>query len=293
MDVVKEGDQVLVLWKDQTQPENFTNLINELNVGKSGSVKLENLERLSLSGHSESSFDVILSGVVFPQTITHDFEYLSNLLKLLKPKGKLILQEIISANGDASKLKSNLTMNGFLNISQQKIVELNKDQIEDIKKAVNKTEDVILVELRAEKGDFEIGSSCPLNLASKFQSAQGDATTTDQVASVWKLTDTVDDDLIDADNLLNEEDLKKPDPASLKVCGTTGKRKACKNCTCGLAEELSGEEAPVKTSSCGNVSSNFFLTRLGCYCNEILFFAVLFGRCISMFQLPLPRDACF
>ena len=44
------------------------------------------------------------------------------------------------------------------------------------------------------------------------------------------------------------------------VCGTTGKRKACKDCSCGLAEELEAEknQGKVKTenakSSCGSVS---------------------------------------
>lgn len=41
----------------------------------------------------------------------------------------------------------------------------------------------------------------------------------DTVASAWKLE--INDDLIDSDQLLDENDLKKPDPASLrgKDCG--------------------------------------------------------------------------
>jgi len=64
------------------------------------------------------------------------------------------------------------------------------------------------------------------------------------------------DDFIDEDSLLTEEDKQKPDPASLKVCGTTGKRKACKDCSCGLAEELASETRPAGPpkgkSSCGS-----------------------------------------
>lgn len=42
------------------------------------------------------------------------------------------------------------------------------------------------------------------------------------------------------------------------VCGTTGKRKACKDCSCGLAEELAQDGKPQTNtanakSSCGSV----------------------------------------
>lgn len=44
------------------------------------------------------------------------------------------------------------------------------------------------------------------------------------------------------------------------MCGTTGKRKACKDCVCGLADELAAENGEIKSnrnptekSSCGSV----------------------------------------
>lgn len=49
------------------------------------------------------------------------------------------------------------------------------------------------------------------------------------------------------------------------VCGTTGKRMACKDCSCGLAEELSSEATQkLQTSgsaksSCGSVCDSIFI----------------------------------
>lgn len=106
------------------------------------------------------------------------------------------------------------------------------------------------MEVICSKPSFEIGSSAKLNLKPKAD-----------VTSVWKIDDTVDDDVetIDPDNLLDEDDLKKPDEKALRVCSTTGKRKACKDCSCGLAEELMEESGKnevkdVPKSSCGNVN---------------------------------------
>lgn len=64
-------------------------------------------------------------------------------------------------------------------------------------------------------------------------------------------------DLVDEDALLEDEDLVKP-PTEYDCGPSAGAaRKACKNCTCGLAEEeAAGEVVVVKTeaqaSACGN-----------------------------------------
>ncbi|CAB3402659.1 unnamed protein product [Caenorhabditis bovis] len=75
-----------------------------------------------------------------------------------------------------------------------------------------------------------------------------------------KLPQAVDEDeLIDEDALLEDDDFKKPTEAELKAgCNSEeGKKKrACKNCTCGLAEQEQNEKianiASAPKSSCGN-----------------------------------------
>ncbi|KAJ2424919.1 Anamorsin, partial [Coemansia sp. RSA 2531] len=68
-----------------------------------------------------------------------------------------------------------------------------------------------------------------------------EATSSNAIApkKAWMLNVDSDDEaeIEDQDELLEEEDLAKPDAASLaRPDGAAPKRKACKNCTCGLAE---------------------------------------------------------
>nr|CAD2191601.1 unnamed protein product [Meloidogyne enterolobii] len=69
-----------------------------------------------------------------------------------------------------------------------------------------------------------------------------------------------DDDLIDEDALLEPKDLERPEQKSgcgpAKEGGEQKKKRACKNCTCGLAELEDVEDEKVETpqlkSACGN-----------------------------------------
>ncbi|XP_036321902.1 anamorsin homolog [Rhagoletis pomonella] len=143
------------------------------------------------------------------------------LLRLLKPNGKLHLASIF---GTPEVFQQELKLSGFINVS------------------INKEDGT----LTSQKPNYETGSAVKLSFAKK----------NGQAASVWKVNGDGDEELIDEDDLLDEEDKKKPDPESLRVCGTTGKRKACKNCSCGLAEELESEAAQKAKADTANAKSS-------------------------------------
>lgn len=129
-----------------------------------------------------------------------------------------------------------------------------------------------------------MGSSKKLSFGKKPEPA---------ASKVWKLDD--DDEIIDADELLDEEDKVKPTSESLRVCSTTGKRKACKDCSCGLADELEAEAKgksidpnPTQKSSCGSVS---FISKIRIMCLINLFFQCYLGdafRCSTCPYIGLP-----
>ncbi|XP_072168849.1 anamorsin homolog [Diadema setosum] len=265
---IQEGQHVLLVWGQGKSPEHIKELVERLSskVTGKGKVQVENEERLTLSAHRPSSFDVALVGALDPPTQTHTFEVLAELAKVLKPKGRLLLREPVveTENGSglrtANKLKSALKLSGFINVE---LTEVPHPSTPDIARSRNLTDHAQLrvVETSCSKPDFEVGSSAALPLSFSLKPTAEPVQKSGDVAKVWTLSafDMADDDvdIIDSDTLLEEEDLKKPDPSSLRAeCGpNSGRRKACKNCSCGLAEELAeGKEVKTKpvTSSCGS-----------------------------------------
>ena len=178
---------------------------------------------LKVSKHVTSSFDACLIKTESSADIGLDI--FAEILRIIKPSSLLILNG--GSNND--KIQSNLKLSGFTNIVFK-----------------NDTNEMI-----ASKPNFEVGSKVSLSFAGGTKTETNNKWTID--------VNDADVEFENPDDLLTEEDLKKPDPSSLKVCGTTGKRKACKNCVCGLKEELDAEtENQIKEnkeefkSSCGS-----------------------------------------
>lgn len=236
---IQPGNSVLFLREGSDQPEGFMATIEQIQsiCGPEGKVRLDQCDRVSTDNHQKASYDFILSNILTPMGVTTSQKSLSVFLTLLKPSGKFI--ELTKAES-LSGLESELKLNGFKGVTVEAC-------------------DAIVM-LQAEKPSFEVGASSKLKFAKAKPAGVAAVQAQDKV---WKFSadDINEDDLINTDDLLDDLDLKKPD-VQVRDCGTgsDGKKKACKGCVCGLAEELEAEaageikknQASAPKSSCGS-----------------------------------------
>ncbi|XP_007945640.1 anamorsin [Orycteropus afer afer] len=270
---ISAGQCVAVVWDRSSPVEALKGLVDKLQAltGSEGRVAVENISQLLESAHKESSFDVILSGVVPGSAALHSAEILAEMARILRPGGCLFLKEPVETalvnNGrvkTASKLCSALTLSGLVEVKELQRKSLSPEETQSVQEHLGYQSDGLLsVQVTGRKPNFEVGSSSQLKLSTVKKPPSVKPAVDPAAAKLWTLSanDMEDDsmDLIDSDELLDAEDLKKPDPASLRAasCGEGKKRKACKNCTCGLAEELEKEKSKEQKSSqpksaCGN-----------------------------------------
>jgi len=252
---VKTGNRVLLIWSDLgASPETLQTAVEEIQkaVGPSPKVSVENVERLSMSGYKASSFDLVFSGCLGLATINHDLEYLAQIAKLLAPGGVVTMVQAISGDQTPENTQSTIVLSGMVSSSSPSMIS----EFPCLEATVAKRGSAQFFIHTASKPQHEVGASRLLSFA-KPKAASLPPPPANGNSNVWTLEDMDDDtvELVDDQSLLAEEDLVKPDPASLRVCGTTGKRKACKDCSCGLREELSAGKVPTTksvTSSCGS-----------------------------------------
>jgi len=167
-------------------------------------VNIKIVEHSNLALVTGSLYNAILSGFGVDDNIPADLSVIPIYTSLLVAGGTLIEKTVI---GTEEQLMKRMKLCGFLNVAVYKSIP-----------------GMVIGNMPA----YKVGTSDKVTLISE---------TKENVISAWKLDDN-NSETISEDDLLEADDLKKPDTSSLRVCATTKKAKACKDCTCGLAEEL-------------------------------------------------------
>lgn len=174
-----------------------------------------------LSTLTDASIDEATVTGIYPSD-----DLLGELFRVLKPKRKVSFHQCIKDRETGQTLSTDLKVHGFLDIM------VAKDPTNDERFAI------------CEKPTWNLGDAANVTIEPLRTRSQ----------STWKMAidDADDNDMIDENELLNDGIVPK---APVSDCGTgdaVGKKRACANCTCGLAEQ----EAMEGKSSSENVAVN-------------------------------------
>uniref|UniRef100_A0A5F9DKD1 Cytokine induced apoptosis inhibitor 1 n=1 Tax=Oryctolagus cuniculus TaxID=9986 RepID=A0A5F9DKD1_RABIT len=186
---ISAGQAVAVVWDKSSPVEALKELVDKLHVltGSEGQVSVENVNQLLQSAHKESSFDVILSGVVPGSSMLHSAEVLAEMARILRPGGCLFLKEPVET---ALQRES-----------------LSPEETQCVQEHLGYTSDGLLsVQITGKKPDFEVGSSSQLRLSSTKKPSPAKPAVDPAVAKLWTLSANDMDD----------------ESTHLRPCGRTG-----------------------------------------------------------------------
>nr|KAF6409386.1 cytokine induced apoptosis inhibitor 1 [Rousettus aegyptiacus] len=170
---ISAGQFVAVVWDKSSLVEALKQLVDELQTltGSEGQVSVENINQLLQSAHKESSFDVILSGVIPGSTTVHSAEILAEMARILRPGGCLFLKEPVET------------------ALQQE--SLSPEEIQSVQEHLGYHSDSLLsVQITGKKPNFEVGSSSQLKLSIVKKTPLVKPAVDPAAAKLWTLSAT-------------------------------------------------------------------------------------------------------
>lgn len=184
-------------------------------IKKEGAVQIEPLVITQASSLGSLPVDSSSLDMVVSISMALDFpgdKLVMEFLRVLKPGGEILLSQNLPATKETttSSIERKLLVAGFLDIQ---VVQVPPVVVSEV---------VHFIGIKAKVPSWKIGSSFSIKKSGK---------------SLSKVQIDDDMDLIDEDSLLSEEDFKKPELPPVGDCEVGSTRKACKNCTCGRAEQ--------------------------------------------------------
>ncbi|KAJ3159548.1 Anamorsin [Geranomyces michiganensis] len=278
--LVEPGNNVLLLGNPVAQASDIQQARESLaaQVTASGNVAFEQLDRVPHIQLARSTYHAIESGGIAPSAFPHSDAVLARLHAALRPSGTLHIREPVLVDyaaaatatttealrlptRTAGNLVSALKLAGYVDVNLEASNPVDDESVarcvmtcwgvasEEVPAVAEYLKGkVLMVDVTARKPAYEVGAAAALPFARK-KAAVAPAVAKPAKQAVWTVSANDDDDedeheLEDEEALLDEADLMIPTKMVPDECAPVGgKRKACKDCSCGLAELEEAEAA--------------------------------------------------